>query len=57
NCEVKIRYRSKSVPCEVLVDENLNAQISLKEPVYGLASGQMAVFYEEDRVIASGFIS
>ena len=57
NCEVKIRYRSKSVSCEVLVDENLNAQISLKEPVYGLASGQMAVFYEEDRVIASGFIS
>ena len=57
NCEVKIRYRSKSVPCEVLVDENLNAQISLKEPVYGLASGQMAVFYEEDKVIASGFIS
>ncbi|EGL3778135.1 tRNA 2-thiouridine(34) synthase MnmA [Campylobacter upsaliensis] len=57
NCEVKIRYRSKSVPCEVLVDENLNAQISLKEPVYGLANGQMAVFYEEDRVIASGFIS
>lgn len=57
DCEVKIRYRSKSVPCEVLVDENLNAQISLKEPVYGLASGQMAVFYEEDRVIASGFIS
>ncbi|MBS4235213.1 tRNA 2-thiouridine(34) synthase MnmA [Campylobacter vulpis] len=57
DCEVKIRYRSKSVPCEVLVDENLNAQITLKEPVYGLASGQMAVFYEEDRVIASGFIS
>ncbi|WP_270960887.1 tRNA 2-thiouridine(34) synthase MnmA [Campylobacter upsaliensis] len=57
NCEVKIRYRSKSVPCEVLIDENLNAQISLKEPVYGLASGQMAVFYEEDKVIASGFIS
>ncbi|MDL0114680.1 tRNA 2-thiouridine(34) synthase MnmA [Campylobacter felis] len=57
NCEVKIRYRSKSVPCEVLVDENLNAQISLKEPVYGLASGQMAVFYEADKVIASGFIS
>lgn len=57
NCEVKIRYRSKSVPCEVLVDENLNAQISLKEPVYGPASGQMAVFYKEDRVITSGSIS
>ena len=56
-CEVKIRYRSKSVPCEVLIDENLNAKIRLKEAVYGLASGQMAVFYDKDKVIASGFIS
>ena len=56
-CEVKIRYRSKSVPCEVLIDENLNAKIKLKEAVYGLASGQMAVFYDKDKVIASGFIS
>ncbi|TNB56700.1 tRNA 2-thiouridine(34) synthase MnmA [Campylobacter helveticus] len=56
-CEVKIRYRSKSVPCEVLIDENLNAKIKLKEAVYGLASGQMAAFYDKDKVIASGFIS
>jgi len=56
DCEVKIRYRSKSTPCKVKVDENLGANIILKDPVYGLASGQMAVFYDGDKVIASGFI-
>ena len=57
NCEVKIRYRSKSTPCEVEIFDDNSAKITLKEPVYGLASGQMAVFYDKDKVIASGFIS
>lgn len=56
DCEVKIRYRSKSTPCKVVIDESKRAKITLDEPVYGLASGQMAVFYDKDRVIASGFI-
>ncbi|TQR56884.1 tRNA 2-thiouridine(34) synthase MnmA [Campylobacter troglodytis] len=56
-CEVKIRYRSKSTPCVVDILPDLSANISLKEPVYGLASGQMAVFYDKDTVLASGFIS
>ncbi len=56
-CEVKIRYRSKSTACVVQVLPNLNAKITLLEPVYALASGQMAVFYDKDTVLASGFIS
>lgn len=56
-CEVKIRYRSKSTPCEVQILADKSAKIKLKEPVYGLASGQMAVFYDDDKVLASGFIS
>lgn len=56
-CEVKIRYRSKSTPCVVEISPDKSAKISLKEPVYGLASGQMAVFYDNDTVLASGFIS
>lgn len=56
NCEVKIRYRSKSTPCKVQIAQGGVAKIWLEEPVYGLASGQMAVFYDKDRVIASGFI-
>ncbi len=56
DCEVKIRYRSKSTPCKVIISDDKSASISLKESVYGLASGQMAVFYDDDKVIASGFI-
>ncbi|EJQ5726148.1 tRNA 2-thiouridine(34) synthase MnmA, partial [Campylobacter coli] len=56
DCEVKIRYRSKSTPCKVIISDDKSASISLKESVYGLASGQMAVFYDGDKVIASGFI-
>lgn len=56
-CEVKIRYRSKSTACVVQVLLNLSAKIMLLEPVYALASGQMAVFYDKDTVLASGFIS
>ena len=56
-CEVKIRYRSKSVPCVVQIAADKSAVVKLKEPVYGVASGQMAVFYDGDKVLASGFIS
>ena len=57
DCKVKIRYRSKATPCKVQILANNGAKICLKEPVYGLASGQMAVFYDDDRVLASGFIN
>ncbi|HEC1750725.1 TPA: tRNA 2-thiouridine(34) synthase MnmA [Campylobacter lari] len=57
DCEVKIRYRSRSTPCKVLINEDKSAKIILQEPVYGLASGQMAVFYDKDLVLASGFIN
>ncbi len=54
---VKIRYRSPKTPCKVKINkENKTAYITLKEPVYGLASGQMAVFYDDDKVIAGGWI-
>ena len=56
-CEVKIRYRSKSTPCVVEVLADKSAKIQLLEPVFALASGQMAVFYKGDTVLASGFIA
>ena len=56
-CEVKIRYRSKSTPCVVEILPNQSAKIRLLEPVFALASGQMAVFYRGDTVLASGFIT
>nr|WP_321268295.1 tRNA 2-thiouridine(34) synthase MnmA [uncultured Sulfurimonas sp.] len=56
NTTVKLRYRTKAVPCYVKI-ENDRAFITLKESVYGVAVGQAAVFYEEDKLIGGGWIS
>ena len=57
NCLVKVRYRSKGLPCEARINSNGGLDVKLKEPAFGIASGQLAVFYDEEkRVLASGFI-
>ena len=55
NCTVKLRYRSMSVPCKVTIENN-KAKIKLNEPAFGVASGQLAVFYEEQKVLGSAWI-
>ncbi len=52
---VKLRYRTHAVPCHVKVEGN-KAQITLKEPVLGVAGGQAAVFYDGERMIGGGWI-
>ncbi|MDD2790104.1 MAG: tRNA 2-thiouridine(34) synthase MnmA [Sulfurimonas sp.] len=52
---VKLRYRTTAVPCHVRV-ENDKAYITLKESVFGVAVGQAAVFYDEDRLVGGGWI-
>lgn len=52
---VKLRYRSHSAPCDVKI-ENGKASILLKEPAYGVAAGQLAVFYDGEKVIGSAWI-
>lgn len=59
---VKIRYRSSKVGAKARVLTSKNGEqfleVELKTSVYGIASGQLAVFYDEkNRVIASGFIN
>jgi len=56
SCDVKIRYRTKRIKCEVVVDEKKNCVIYLEEPVYGVAVGQAAVFYEGERLLGGGWI-
>ena len=56
DASVKIRYRSPKTPCKVEVDKNLNAKVTLKEPVFALASGQMAAFYDGKKLLGGGWI-
>jgi len=53
---VKVRYRTRGIPCRVELDGNGEGSVVLDEPVYGLAYGQVAVFYDGNRVIGSGVI-
>ncbi len=54
-CSVKLRYRSVSTPCKVKI-ENQKAYITLEEPAFGVAAGQLAVFYDGQKVIGSAWI-
>ncbi len=56
-CEVKVRYRTLSIKASVKLDGNGCGIVELKEPVYGLAKGQFAVFYDADRLLGGGVIS
>ncbi len=52
---VKVRYRTRAIPCKVTLDGKMGT-VALEEPVFGLAYGQVAVFYEDNRVLGSGII-
>jgi len=55
-CAVKLRYQQKSTPCSVQIVNNDEAQITLNQPVLGVAPGQAAVFYDGDKVLGGGWI-
>ncbi|MDH5464834.1 MAG: tRNA 2-thiouridine(34) synthase MnmA [Thiovulaceae bacterium] len=52
---VKLRYRTHSVPCHVTIKDG-KGTIELKEPVFGVAGGQAAVFYDDNKLIGGGWI-
>ncbi len=52
---VKLRYRTKAIPCHVEIKDN-RAYLELKESVFGIATGQAAVFYDENKLIGGGWI-
>ncbi len=56
NCGVKLRYRSTTIACEVSI-ENDTATIKLENSAFGVATGQLAVFYMGEKVIGSGWIT
>jgi len=52
---VKLRYRTRAVPCHVQIIGD-RAKVTLKEAVFGIATGQAAVFYDKNRLIGGGWI-
>lgn len=52
---VKLRYRTKAVPCHVIIKDD-KAYITLKESVFGVATGQAAVFYDDNKLKGGGWI-
>lgn len=55
-CTVKLRYRAISTPpCKVRI-EGEKAYINLDQAAFGVADGQLAVFYENEKVLGSGWI-
>ncbi|WP_200762535.1 tRNA 2-thiouridine(34) synthase MnmA [Nitrosophilus alvini] len=52
---IKVRYRMNKVPCKAVI-KNSHAKVYLKEPVFGVASGQAGVFYEGEKVLGGGWI-
>ena len=53
---VKLRYRTIAVACSVKIENN-QATVSLDESVFGVAVGQAAVFYNNDKLIGGGWIA
>ena len=54
-CRVKLRYRTHKIDCKVVVQDD-KATIYLEKNVDGVATGQVAVFYDGEKVLGSGFI-
>ncbi len=53
---VKLRYRTTSVPCHVKIEDD-KAYVTLKENVFGVATGQAAVFYDDNKLVGGGWIT
>ncbi len=56
--EVMVRYRSKSYPACVRVNIlTKTTEIQSNEPIHNITPGQLAVIYQGEDVIGSGFIT
>ncbi len=55
HCDVKVRYRTAAVPAHVMISGE-KATVELEQPVFGLAKGQIAAFYDGERLLGGGVI-
>jgi len=56
NTTVKLRYRTTAVLCRVEIKDD-KAFVILEESVFGVAVGQAAVFYDDNKLIGGGWIA
>jgi len=54
-CDVKVRYRTTAIPAEVKIEGD-KGSVKLDRPVFGLAKGQIAAFYDGERLLGGGVI-
>ena len=54
-CLIKVRYRTPAVSGHVIIENN-KGRVVLDEPVFGLAQGQIAAFYDGERLLGGGVI-
>ena len=57
NLTVRIRYRSKPIPCQVRPLENEQMLVRFLGEASAIAPGQSAVFYDGQRVLGGAFIA
>lgn len=57
NLTVRIRYRSRPLPCRVKRLEDGRLLVRFLEPASAIAPGQSAVFYDGKRVLGGAFIA
>jgi tRNA-specific 2-thiouridylase len=55
-CQVKIRYRSRAFPATVDASGLDRFRVQFDEPCHGIAPGQAAVCYQNERVLGGGWI-
>ncbi len=55
HCEGQIRYGQQPAGCTVKV-ENDRAEVVFDEPAFGVAPGQLAAFFDGDKVLGGGWI-
>lgn len=54
---VRIRYRSKPIPCRAIVLDEKQLLVRFLSEASAIAPGQSAVFYEGRRVLGGAFIA
>ena len=57
NLSCQIRYRGSDVPCALEETDDNRVIVHLREPQYGGAPGQAAVFYRGDECLGGGLIA